>query len=116
MQFTSNVIVHAVKESKGEFEGRAFSSCTFHCEVDLKENGAGRSIGRVTRPFKLGDAGEFDKWEHLGPSLPVTAEAVFEMAASKDDKSVLNLISIKPKAVAPRPQAAPAPQQPRPAA
>ena len=127
MQFTSEVVVHAVKESKGEFEGRAFSSCTFHCEVDLKENGAGRSIGRVTRPFKLGDASEFDKWEHLGPSLPVVAEAVFEMSASKDDKAVLNLVSIRPIAVPPRtqaspppqqtrPQAAPAPQQPRPAA
>ena len=114
MQFSSKVIVHAVKESKGTFEGRAFSSCTFHCEVDLKENGAGRSIGRVTRPFKLGDASEFDKWEHLGASLPITADAVFEMAASKDDKSVLNLISIKPVARAPQP--AQAPQQPRPAA
>lgn len=116
MQFISEVVVHAVKESKGEFEGRAFSSCTFHCVVDLKENGAGRSIGAVTRPFKLGDASEFDKWEHLAASLPVKAEAVFEMAASKDDKTVLNLLSIKPKSIAPRPQAAPSPQQPRPAA
>lgn len=116
MEFTSIVTVHAVKESQGTFEGRSFSSTTFHCVVDLKENNAGRSIGAVTRPFKCGDASEFDKWQHLGPSLPVTAEAVFEMAATKDDKTVLNLISIKPKAVAPRPQAAPSPQQPRPAA
>lgn len=61
MQVTSKVIVHAVKESVGVFEGKPFSSTTFHCEVDLKENGAGRSLGRVTRPFKLGDAKEFDK-------------------------------------------------------
>lgn len=98
MQFKSEVTVHAVKESKGEFEGRAFSSCTFHCEVDLKENGAGRSIGRVTRPFRLGDAGEFDKWAHLGASLPIKAEATFEMAASRDDKSELKLVGIVPTA------------------
>lgn len=105
MQFTSEVIVHAVKESKGEFEGRAFSSCTFHAEVDLKENGAGRSIGRVTRPFKLGDASEFDKWEKLGPQLPIKAMAVFEMEATRDDKTALKLISITPTARVAQPNA-----------
>lgn len=98
MQFNSEVIVHAVKESVGEMEGRAFSSTTFHCEVDLKENGAGRSIGHVTRPFKLGDHKEFDKWAHLGNSLPIKAKAVFEMSAAKEDKSVLILVSIAPVA------------------
>lgn len=84
MQFKSEVVVHAVKESVGNFEGKAFSSTTFHCEVDLKENGAGRSIGCVTRPFKLGDAKEFDKWAHLSHSLPCKALAVFEMEATKE--------------------------------
>lgn len=96
MQFQNEVIVHAVKESSGTFEGKAFSSCTFHCEVDLKENGAGRSIGRVTRPFKLGDHTEFDKWAHLGNSLPVRAQATFEMSAAKDDKASLVLVAIRP--------------------
>ena len=96
MKFPSEVIVHAVKESQGEFQGRPFSSCTFHCEVDLKENGAGRSIGRVTRPFKLGDAKEFDKWAHLGNSLPIKANAVFEMQATKEDGTKLILVEIKP--------------------
>ncbi len=96
MQFTSEVIVHAVKESVGEMEGRAFSSTTFHCEVDLKENGAGRSIGRVTRPFKLGDHKEFDKWAHLGASLPIKAQAVFEMAAAREEGTQLKLVSIVP--------------------
>ena len=77
MKFQTEVIVHAVKESVGEIEGRAYSSTTFHCEVDLKENGAGRSIGHVTRPFKLGDHKEFDKWAHLGHSLPIRAMATF---------------------------------------
>ncbi len=102
MRFNSEVIVHAVKESAGEFEGRAFSSTTFHCEVDLKENGAGRSIGRVTRPFKLGDAKEFDKWAHLGGSLPIKANAVFDMAAGRDDSAKLTLVEIKPVERAPK--------------
>jgi len=106
MQFQSQVIVHAVKESVGEMEGRAFSSTTFHCEVDLKENGAGRSIGRVTRPFKLGDHKEFDKWAHLGGSLPIQADAVFEMTAAREDGTSLKLVSIKPVSRAAAPQQA----------
>lgn len=81
MQFKSDVIVHGIKESKGEIEGRAFSSTVFHCEVDLAENGAGRSMGRATRQFKINDAGEFDKWSHLAASFPVKAAATFEMEA-----------------------------------
>lgn len=96
MRFPTEVIVHGIKESVGTIEGRAFSSTTFHCEVDLKENSAGRSLGRVTRPFKLGDAKEFDKWAHLGHSLPLKARAVFEISAAKEDKSELRLIEIVP--------------------
>lgn len=106
MQFKNNAIVHAVKESAGEVEGRAFSSTTFHLEVDLKENGVGRSIGRVTRPFKCGDAKEFDKWAHLGSSLPIEAECTFEMEATKDG-AALKLVGIKPVARAPSSQQQP---------
>jgi hypothetical protein len=101
METKSKVIVHAVKESVGTFEGKAFSSTTFHCEVDLKENGAGRSIGRVTRPFKLGDHTEFDKWAHLGKSLPIEAEATFTMEASREDGVKLTLVGIRPMNQAP---------------
>lgn len=96
MRFTAQVVVHGVKESVGTFEGKAFSSTTFHCEVDLKENGAGRSIGRVTRPFKLGDAKEFDKWAHLANALPLKADAEFELDAQREDKTGLRLVSIRP--------------------
>lgn len=96
MKFQSEVIVHGVKESEGVVEGRAFSSTTFHCEVDLAENSAGRSIGRATRPFKLGDAKEFDKWAHLGASLPVKAMATFEMAAAAQDGTKMVLVDIRP--------------------
>lgn len=96
MRFNSQVIVHGIKESVGTFEGKAFSSTTFHCEVDLKENGAGRSLGRVTRPFKINDAKEFDKWAHLGASFPIAANAVFEMEAAREDGTRLMLVEIKP--------------------
>ncbi|MFI8616126.1 hypothetical protein ACIGHN_11515 [Acidovorax sp. NPDC077693] len=101
MQFKSEVIVHGVKESEGVVEGRAFSSTTFHCEVDLAENSAGRSIGRATRPFKLGDAKEFDKWAHLGASLPIKALATFEMAAAAADGTKMVLVDIRPVDKAP---------------
>ena len=108
MKIPMQVIVHGIKESAGTFEGKPFSSTTFHCEVDLKENGAGRSLGRVTRPFKIGDAKEFDKWAHLGGSFPITANAIFEMEATRDDGTKLVLREISPvqRATAPAPKAA----------
>jgi hypothetical protein len=96
MQIKASAVLHAVKESKGEFEGRAFSSTTFHLEVELPENGAGRSIGKVTRPFKFGDAGEFDKWAHLGNGLPLNCDAVFDIAAGKDNETRLVLAGLSP--------------------
>lgn len=96
MQFKSEVIVHGVKESQGSIEGRDFSSTTFHCEVDLAENSAGRSIGKATRPFKINDAKEFDKWAHLGASLPIKAVATFEMAAAAQDGTRMVLVDIRP--------------------
>lgn len=96
MRIPMQVVVHGIKESAGTFEGKPFSSTTFHCEVDLKENGAGRSLGRVTRPFKIGDAKEFDKWAHLGATFPITANAVFEMEATREDGTKLSLVEITP--------------------
>jgi hypothetical protein len=96
MQMQSEVIVHGIKESSGTFEGRAFSSTTFHCEVDMKENGAGRAIGRVTRPFKFGDAKEFDKWAHLGHAFPIRAMATFDVDSARDDGVKLTLTAIRP--------------------
>lgn len=95
MRFKNQVMLHAVKESAGDIEGRAFSSTKFHLEVDLKDNGVGRSIGRVTREFKCGDAKEFDKWAHLGSALPLLVEATFEMEATKDG-SKLALVEVVP--------------------
>lgn len=98
MRIPMEVVVHGIKESVGTFEGKPFSSTTFHCEVDLKENGVGRSLGKVTRPFKIGDAKEFDKWAHLGASFPIKANAVFEMEATREDGTKLSLVEIVPTA------------------
>lgn len=103
MQVNAEVVVHGIKESVGVFEGKPFSSTTFHCEVDMKDNGAGRSLGRVTRPFKLPDAKEFDKWAHLGHSLPLKATATFEMEAVKEVDGgsgvKMTLLAIRPVAM-----------------
>lgn len=99
MKFTNKGICTAIKESKGEIEGKAFSSTTFHLNVDLAENGAGRSIGTVTRPFKFGDASEFDKWAHLAKGWPaggILVECDFEVVAAADNKSTLTLLGIRP--------------------
>lgn len=99
MKFQNTVLCTGIKESKGEFEGKAFSSTTFHLNVDVAENSAGRSIGTVTRPFKHGDASEFEKWAHLSKSWPVgglPCIADFEVVAGADNKSNLVLLGIRP--------------------
>lgn len=110
MKFTNTVICTGIKESKGEMEGRAFSSTTFHLIVDVAENSAGRSIGAVTRPFKFGDASEFDKWAHLAKSWPLgglPCLADFEIVAASGNDSKLVLLGIKPAPAAPTKAATP---------
>ena len=105
MQFSVETYIYGIKESKGDFEGKAFSSTTFYLDVDLAENGAGRSLGSASKPFKCGDASEFEKWlsfETLLKAGPLKANAVFQMEATKSDVPSLKLVSIKP-AVAPKP-------------
>lgn len=97
MQFQQTAIVHGIKESAGTFEGRSFSSTTFHVEADLKSNGAGRSVGRVTTPMKCGDSSEFERWAHLPTSaFPLKCDALFEIQADGKGGTQLTLVSIKP--------------------
>lgn len=101
MKMQSQVVCHAVKESKGSFEGKPFSSTTFHLSVDMAENTAGRSIGTVTRPFKLGDASEFEKWAHLKDTWPesgLPCLATFDVVAGADNSSKLTLLALAPAA------------------
>lgn len=99
MKFTNTAICTGIKESKGSFEGKDFSSTTFHLSVDVAENGAGRSLGTVTRPFKFGDASEFEKWVNVGKNWPVgglPCVCDFEVVAGADNSSKLVLLGIKP--------------------
>lgn len=101
MKMQSQVVCHAIKESKGTYEGREFSSTTFHLSVDMAENGSGRSIGSVTRPFKLGDASEFEKWVHHKDTWPETGlpcVATFDVVAGADNASKLTLLALAPVA------------------
>jgi hypothetical protein len=103
MKFTAPAICTGIKESKGDYEGKAFSSTTFHLIVEVAENSAGRSIGSVSRPFKFGDASEFDKWTNFKNSwpasgLPCTCD--FDVVAGADNSSKLTLLGIKPSTVA----------------
>lgn len=103
MKFNTTALCQGIKESSGEFEGKAFSSTTFHLNVDLAENTAGRSLGMVTRPFKYGDAKEFDKWAHLVNSWPVgglPCACEFEVVAAAENGSKLTLLGIRPANVA----------------
>ena len=102
MKMQSHVTCHAIKESKGSFEGKAFSSTTFHLAVDMAENTAGRSIGNVTRPFKLGDASEFETWANMKDAWPesgLPCVATFDVVAGADNSSKLTLLALVPAPV-----------------
>ena len=102
MKFQSTVVCTGIKESKGDYEGRPFSSTTFHLIVDVAENSSGRSIGAVTRPFKFGDASEFDKWAHLAKAWPaggLPCLVDFDIVAGVGNDSKLTLLGIKPAPV-----------------
>lgn len=107
MKMKSTIICTGIKESSGVFEEtkKAFSSTTFHLIVDVAENGAGRSIGAVSRPFKFGDATEFEKWAKLKDKWPVTGlpcECEFDMVAGPENTTKLTLTAIAPAAQSPR--------------
>lgn len=103
MRFNAEAVLTGIKSSKGEYEGRAFDSTTFHLAVDLPDSQSGESLGQVTRPFKMGSSSEFAKWKQLKNSWPaggIAVDCVFEMAAGADQSSKLVLVDIRPKATA----------------
>ncbi|MBN9365721.1 MAG: hypothetical protein J0H59_01665 [Comamonadaceae bacterium] len=103
MKLQSQAVLHGIKSSKGEIEGRGYDSTTFHISVDLGANSSGDSIGVVTRPFKCGTSEEFKKWAHLKNNWPATGIPVlceFDVVAGADQTSKLTLLAIKPAAQA----------------
>ena len=110
MKMKSMVLCTGIKESAGVFEEtkKAFSSTTFHLIVDVAENGAGRSIGSVSRPFKFGDATEFEKWAKLKDKWPVgglVCDCEFDLVAGAENTTKLTLLSIVPAPQSTRPAA-----------
>ena len=99
MKMTSKAVLHGLKQSKGDFEGRAFDSTTFHLSVDIASSQSGDSIGVVTRPFKFGDSTEFQKWAHLKDKWPlggILCDCEFDVVAGADNSVKLTLLGIKP--------------------
>lgn len=99
MRIPSKAVLHGVKSSKGDFEGRGYDSTTFHISVDLGESSNGESMGAVTRPFKLGTSEEFQKWSAFKNKWPlggVLVDCEFDIVAGSDQSSKLTLVSIKP--------------------
>lgn len=100
MKIKNQVLCTGIKASKGTIDGgMSYDSTTFHLIVDVAENSTGGSIGAVTRPFKCGTSAEFDKWAHLKNSWPaggLLVDAEFDLVAGADNKSTLQLLSVKP--------------------
>ena len=84
MKLQSQAVLHGIKSSKGEIEGRGYDSTTFHISVDLGATSNGESIGVVTRPFKCGTSEEFKKWAHLKNNWPATGIPVLVAAGRHD--------------------------------
>lgn len=99
MKAPMGAILFAVESSKGDFEGVGYDSTTFHLSVDLGKKSNGKTFGLVTRPFKLGDSSEIEKWAGLaallntGKGVPVDCE--FDIVAARDGVK-LSLLAIKP--------------------
>lgn len=103
MKMTSQAVLHGIKQSKGDYEGRAFDSTTFHLSVDIGQSSSGESIGVVTRPFKFGDSTEFAKWAHLKNKWPlggVMCDCEFDIVAGADNTTKLTLLGIRPASAA----------------
>lgn len=99
MKMKNTAVLHGIKSSKGEIEGRGFDSTTFHLSVDIASSQSGESIGVVTRPFKFGDSTEFQKWAHFKDKWPlggILCECEFGVVAGADNSVKLTLLGIKP--------------------
>lgn len=99
MRMNNKAVLHGIKSSKGDFEGRGYDSTTFHLAVDMGQSSNGESIGAVTRPFKFGTSEEFQKWAHLKNSFPLgglMCDCEFDVVAGSDNSVKLTLLAIKP--------------------
>lgn len=107
MPMNTNTTLYGIKSSEGEYEGKKFSSTTFYLPANFGSSNSGKAMGAVTVPYKLGDASEYKKWEHLEKSFPaagIPVSAEFDIVVGKDaagkDAAKIVLLSIKPQATA----------------
>lgn len=95
--------LYGIESGKGSFNDTSYDSTKAHLAVDLGEKSTGKTMGVVTRPFKLGDSTQIDRWEvfkshlALGRGIPVMCE--FEVIAASTGVK-LELISMEPDAEA----------------
>ncbi len=88
-------------KNSGEYQGKAFNaSAVFHLDADMAGSQNKKVFGQVTRPFK-GTREQGDKIEHLGNSLPIEVDCVFEIVATQGTKETgpgvrLDLVDIVP--------------------
>lgn len=99
MKAPMQVMLFAVESSKGDFEGVGYDSTTFHVSVDMGKKSNGKTFGLVTRPFKMGDSTECDKWERFAPHLNagkgMLCNCEFEIVAARDGVK-MTLLAIEP--------------------
>lgn len=109
MQFAAQVKLFGIESQNAEVDGQRYQSTSFHLPLDIKESSTKRTMGTVTRPFKLGDHTEYDKWAHLEANLGdgkfILCDAVFNFVAVKvngKESAEPQLVSIKPASQQPK--------------
>jgi len=100
MRFTAECVVHGMKRSKGEFEGKAFDSTKFYIETDLDDR-TGNAKGKATMEYSMGDSGVFSEYEKL--PFPFKAQGTFaQVTTGKVTKIALEelkpIAAVKPQA------------------
>ena len=98
MRMQSKARLHGLElKNAGEYEGKAYAaSAVFHLDADLSGTANKKVFGVVTRGFRMARE-EGDKFEHLGNSLPLECDCLFEAVAAKDGVQ-LTLVQITPLA------------------
>lgn len=100
MKTVAQVILTAIKSSKGEMDGRSTDKTTFYLNVEMAESSWGESWGNVSSAFVLGDSSEQKKWtayrEHLKAGKGVPCEAELDIVAGGDGKPKLTLLGLRP--------------------
>lgn len=103
MSIPIRVKLFGISSSDYEIDGKRFSNTEFFIPLEMKSTANKVTIGTVTRGFKLGDASEIKKWEHLahflGDGKSIECDAEIDIVATKvagKDTQEIQLASIRP--------------------